>query len=146
MFYSGLCFSQKLKVYSFAEVEKAQKTHPKPLVIHIYTDWCSVCAVENFRIIKNSNLVKLLNDNFYLIKFEAEKTKETILFQNKKYSFISNGSSGIHELALAFSKNKTQPIYPIWIILDSENKLIHYQEGAFQPGKMESALKFILKK
>lgn len=144
--YSGLCFSQKLKVYSFEEVENAQKYRPKSVIINIYTEWCSVCAVEKFRITKNQDLVKLLNENFYLIKLEAEKTKETILFQHKKYSYIPNGNSGIHELALRFSKNKLQPIYPIWIILDSENNLIYYQEGAFKQGKMETTFKSILHK
>ncbi|WP_407405898.1 thiol:disulfide interchange protein [Chryseobacterium sp.] len=139
--YSSYCSSQELKMYSSEEIGKL---HTKPLVIHIYTDWCTVCGVENYRIIKNKPLVKLLNENYYMIKVEAEKTKNDIFFQVKKYSFVSNGTSGLHEFAQAFSRNKLQPIYPIWIIIGTDGHLLHYQEGSFRKGEMEIVLKNLM--
>jgi hypothetical protein len=35
------------------------------------------------------------------------KKQEKIRFQGKEFEYLSNGSSGIHELALAFQKIKT---------------------------------------
>lgn len=135
------CFYlSQMKTGSFSEVEDLQKEAPKPVVIHLYTDWCTVCKIESFRLNKDKELVDMMNDHFYLINFEAEKTKEKIKFQGQEFDYLSNGNSGIHELALALSKNKEQPVYPLWIFLDKNQKLIYYQEGLLTPGKMKEKL------
>lgn len=139
MFVPCLYLSQ-MKTGSFSEVEDLQKETPKPVVIHLYTDWCTVCKIESFRLNKDKELVDMMNDHFYLINFEAEKTKEKIKFQGQEFGYLSNGNSGIHELALALSKNKEQPVYPLWIFLDKNQKLIYYQEGLLTPGKMKEKL------
>ncbi len=140
---SGFYFSQ-LKKHSFSEVETLQKNNPKPVIIHIYTDWCSVCKIESFKLNKDKELTQFINDHFYFISFEAEKTKETISFQGKEFTYLPNGNSGIHELATALAKNKNQPVYPLWIILDKNQKLIDYHEGLLTPKNMAEKLKKIL--
>jgi hypothetical protein len=84
--------------------------------------------------------VDLINENFYLVNFEAEKTKEKIRFQGKEFGYLPNGNSGIHELALALSKNKEQPVYPLWIVLDKDQKLVYYHEGLWMPENMKQKL------
>lgn len=139
MFVPCLCLSQ-MKTGTFSEVERLQKESPKPMVIHIYTDWCAVCKIESFRLNKDEDLVEIMNAHFYLINFEAEKTREKIRFQGKEFEYLSNGSSGVHELALALSKNKEQPVYPLWIFLDKNQNLVYYQEGLLTPEKMKQKL------
>lgn len=143
MFMPCLCLSQ-IKTGTFSELESKQKENPKPTIIHIYTGWCSVCKIESFELNKDKDLVQLINDNFYFINFEAEKTKEKICFQGKEFNYLPNGNSGVHELVLALSKNKKQPIYPLWIILDPEQNLVGYHEGQFKPEKIKRKLKEIL--
>ncbi|MGG5210001.1 thioredoxin family protein [Chryseobacterium sp. MIQD13] len=116
------------------------KKDPKPVIIHLYTDWCSVCKMEKHVLNKDKETVDLINENFYLVNFEAEKTKENINFQGKEFSYLPNGSSGIHELALALSKNKDQPVYPLWIVLDKDQKLVYYHEGLLTPEIMKQKL------
>ncbi|AZB08520.1 thioredoxin family protein [Chryseobacterium sp. G0162] len=142
MFVPCLYLSQ-MKTGTFSELERLQKDSPKPVVIHLYTDWCSVCKIESFRLNKDKELVEMMNNNFYLIHFEAEKTKEKINFQGQEFEYLSNGNSGIHELALALSKNKEQPVYPLWIFLDKNQNLVYYQEGLLSPEKMKQKLKEI---
>ena len=77
--------------------------------------------------------------------FGTEKTKENIRFLGKEYHYLPNGNSGIHELALALSKNKSQPVYPLWIILDKYGNLIEYHEGLFKTEGLKKKLKEILK-
>lgn len=138
--FSGFCFSQ-MKSISFSELELHQKSNPKPIIIHIYTDWCSVCKIESFNLNKDKDLVKTINENFHFINFEAEKTKEKINFQGKEFKYLSNGNSGIHELVLELSKNKTQPIYPLWIILDEKQNLVNYHEGMLKPNQLRELIK-----
>lgn len=142
MFVPCLCLSQ-MKTGTFSELELQQKEFSKPIVIHIYTDWCSVCKIESFHLNKDKALVKMLNENFYFINFEAEKTKERIRFQGRNFEYLSNGGSGIHELALALSKNKEQPVYPLWIFLDKNQNLVYYHEGLLTPENMKQKLKVI---
>nr|WP_315031424.1 thiol:disulfide interchange protein [uncultured Chryseobacterium sp.] len=132
-----------MKTSTFSELELLQKESPKPVVIHLYTDWCAVCKIESFRLNKDKDLVEMMNDHFYLINFEAEKTRDKIHFQGQEFEYLANGNSGIHELALALSKNKNQPVYPLWIFLDKNQNLIYYQEGLITPGKMKEKLKEI---
>ncbi|AZB01686.1 thioredoxin family protein [Chryseobacterium joostei] len=135
------CFYlSQMKTGTFSELEFLQKESPRPVVIHLYTDWCTVCKIESFHLSKDKDLVKMMNENFYLINFEAEKTRDKIRFQGQEFEYLSNGSSGIHELALALSKNKNQPVYPLWIFLDKNQNLVYYQEGQLTPEKMKQKL------
>lgn len=137
------CLSQ-MKTSTFSNLEIWQKENPKPVIIHIYTSWCSVCKIESFQLNKDKDLIQLINQNFYVINFDAEKMKEKINFQGKEFSYLPNGNSGIHELALALSKNKNQPVYPLWIILDKDQNLVEYHEGLFKPEKMKEKLDEVL--
>jgi len=47
-------------------------------------------------------------------------------------------------LVFALSKNQTQPVYPLWIILNENQELIYYHEGQFKPEKMKQKLLEIL--
>lgn len=135
------CFYlSQMKTGTFSELESLQKESPRPVVIHLYTDWCTVCKIEFFRLNKDKDLVKMMNENFYFINFEAEKTRDKIRFQGQEFEYLSNGSSGIHEIALALSKNKNQPVYPLWIFLDKNQNLVYYQEGQLTPEKMKQKL------
>ncbi len=138
------CLSQ-MKNGTFSDWENQRQKKAKPTIIHIYTDWCAICKIESFQLNKDKELVEMINEGFYFINFEAEKTKEKIKFQGKEFKYLRNGNSGIHELVLALSKNKTQPFYPLWIFLNENQDLVYYHEGQFKPGKMKEKLKEILK-
>ncbi|PKF73810.1 thiol:disulfide interchange protein [Chryseobacterium sp. PMSZPI] len=135
------CFYlSQMKTGTFSEIEVLQNQRSKPVIIHLYTDWCAICKIESFRLNRDKDLVAMINESFYFINFEAEKTKEKIHFQGQDFDYLSNGSSGIHELALALSKNKNQPVYPLWVFLDKNQNLIYYQEGQMTPEKMKQKL------
>jgi len=140
MFVPCFCLSQ-IKTGTFSDLEIRQKENPKPVIIHIYTDWCSVCKIEFFELNKDKELTQFINNNFYFINFEAEKTKEKIHFQGKEFGYLPNGSSGIHELVLALSKNKKQPVYPLWIVLDENQDLVEYHEGKYNTDQLKADLK-----
>ncbi|WP_265131594.1 thioredoxin family protein [Chryseobacterium oranimense] len=129
-----------MKTGTFSDLETLMEKDPKPVIIHLYTDWCSVCKMEKKVLNNDREITDLIDANFYLVNFEAEKTKETIKFQGKEFGYIPNGNSGIHELALALSKNKDHPVYPLWIVLDKDQKLVYYHEGVWIPENMKQKL------
>lgn len=133
------CLSQ-MKTGTFSDLEMLMEKDPKPVIIHLYTDWCSVCKMEKHALNKDKETVDLINENFYMVNFEAEKTKEKIQFQGREFDYLPNGNTGIHELALALSKNKDQPVYPLWIILDRNRNLVYYHEGLVTPEKIKQRL------
>lgn len=133
------CLSQ-MKTGTFSDLETLMRKDPRPVIIHLYTDWCSVCKMEKKALNNDKEITGLINANFYLINFEAEKTKENIKFQGREFEYLPNGNSGIHELALALSKNKDQPVYPLWIVLDKNQKLVYYHEGFWVPENMKQKL------
>lgn len=137
------CLSQ-MKTGTFADLEIQHRENPKPVIIHLYTSWCSVCKIEAFQLEKDKDLIQLINENFYFISFDAEKMRDKINFQGKEFDYLPTGNSGIHELALALSKNKSQPVYPLWVILDVNGNLAEYHEGLFTPEKMKKRLGEIL--
>ncbi|MDQ0065846.1 thioredoxin family protein [Chryseobacterium lathyri] len=135
------CFYlSQMRTGTFSDLETALKKDPKPIIIHMYTEWCSVCKIEKHALNKDKETVDLINEKFYLVNFEAEKTKEKIIFLGQEFEYLPNGSSGIHELALALSKNKDQPVYPLWIVLDKDQKLVYYHEGLMTPEIMKQKL------
>jgi thiol-disulfide isomerase/thioredoxin len=129
-----------MKTGTFSDLEDDMKREPRPTIIHVYADWCAVCKIEKHKLNKDREILSQINDHFYLISFEAEKTKEKIRFQGREFGYLSNGDSGIHELALALSKNKQQPVYPLWIFLDKNQNLMYYHEGILEPKAMKQKL------
>ena len=124
----GIFDSQELKTYSFQNLpEKSDK----PILIYMKTSWCSVCKIQLHQIKKDSELKKLLNEKVHFIVFDAEKSTEQINFLGKKYNYISNGNSGINELAMELSRNK-KPVYPTWVLISSYGKVLYYQEGLIE--------------
>ena len=121
----GIFCSQELKNDSSGNLpEKLDKS----ILIYMKTDWCSICKIQKYQIEKDLEVKNLLNDKVYFIIFNPEKHKESITLFGKIYNYISNGNSGIHELAIELSSNK-KPIYPSWILIDKDGKVLFRNEG-----------------
>lgn len=110
-------------ILSIEQWETQQQRSPKPSAILFSTDWCSVCQIQKRELDKNNK--DLRNDGFYLTIINPEKYKKDIVFLGKRYSYIANGTSGLHSLAYELMGNT--PAYPYWIFIDSNTKITHYK-------------------
>lgn len=117
--------SQEAKNYGF---ESLPNKLEKPILIYMKTDWCSICKIQKHQMEKDSELKNLINEKVYFITFNPEKYKESIIFFGKNYNYISNGNSGIHNLAVELSPNK-KPVYPSWILIDKDGEVLFRNEG-----------------
>lgn len=124
----------QLKTYSFEEAEKLSKENPKPYVIFIHTSWCNYCKIMENSTFKNTEIIHLLNSEFYFISLDAE-SKNDIHFNNRRFQFIPNGqNTGIHELATALATINSQVVYPTVTILESDFSIV-FQKHSFLNSK-----------
>lgn len=135
----------QLKSYTFEEAEKLSKENPKPYVVFIHTHWCNYCKMMENSTFRNSEIITILNDNFYFISFDAEN-EDNIHFNNNTYQFIPKGPKiGIHELATALATIDSQVVYPTITILKSDFSIV-FQKHSFIDRKTFASILENLKK
>lgn len=146
VFLSFMGFPQKKDVaISFESLSDSLAKDPKPILIHVYTDWCTYCMMQENGIKKSAELSSLLGKELYYLKLNAEN-KETISFNHERYHFKPNGpTTGIHELALALGKGNKDIAYPTWFILDANYKVQYSFSGYLKPKDLNTLLLAYLK-
>jgi thioredoxin-related protein len=146
IFFGSLAiFSQsensELRVFSFSEVEKLHQQNPKPILVFIYTDWCTFCHGMEKKTFKNEEVIQFLNENFYFIKLNGEDKKD-ILFLGKKFVYKPSGTNtGLHELANELGSKKGRITYPTTTILNSKFEINAQLIGYLKSKKLLSILK-----
>ncbi len=129
----GIFNSQEVKNYAF---ESLPENLDKPILIYMKTDWCSICKIQKHQVEKDLQLKNLIDEKVYFITFNPEKHKESITFFGENHTYISNGNSGIHELAVELSSNK-KPLYPSWILINKDGKVLFRNEGLVANGTLK---------
>lgn len=124
----------QLKAHSFEEVEQLSKENPKPIVVFTHTNWCKYCKIMENSTFKNPTIIKVLNEHYYFVPFDAE-TKSDIIFNNHRFQFKPSGTNtGIHELATALATIDNHVAYPSLTILESDNSIL-FQQASFISAK-----------
>ena len=139
-------FAQKSDVaISFEALSDSLVKHAKPIIIDVYTDWCTYCMMQENGIRKSGELSMLLGKEMYYLRLNAEN-KEPISFNHEQYHFQPNGpATGIHELVLALGKGNKDIAYPMWFILDANYKLQYSFSGYLKPKDLKALLLAYLK-
>jgi thioredoxin-related protein len=119
-------YAGPVKWMSFEEAVEKSKVEKKKIFIDVFTDWCGWCKVMDKNTFPDSAIAKLLNENFYPVKWNAEQTQD-IVFRGTTFKFVSQGSRGYHQLAAALLMN--QMSYPNFVFLDEEFRIIPIYSG-----------------
>ncbi len=99
---------------SFEVALKKAKSENKRVVIDVYTDWCGWCKKMDSEAYSNSDVKKIIEDNFIFVKLNAEGTGK-IKYNGKEYT----------ETNLASYFEVTG--YPTTIFLEPDGKLIEFK-------------------
>lgn len=123
---------------TFAQLQDSMRLHPRPVVIEIYTDWCSYCSMQNRQIKRAPAVQQLLSEQYYFVTLNAE-ARQPIIFNDTIYPFMPNGDRGIHALA---AKLMHQPrAYPTWVLLDTSWQIKGAYTGLLKPRELERFLR-----
>jgi len=119
--------SPTLQWVSLAEAQALLKENPKPILVDVYTTWCSWCKVMDSTTFQHPGVVRELNGNFYAVKLLAESYQE-LEFNGERISK--------HNLA----KKLGVTGYPTFVILNSHLQPISLIEGYRKPRPFLKAL------
>jgi thioredoxin-related protein len=133
--------TDKIKWLDFEDAVAQNKKKPKKMFIDMYTDWCGWCKKMDASTFINPVIVEYMNENFYAVKFNAER-KDTITFNGKKY-YNQNpaGQRSSHELAMELLSGRMS--YPSFILLDQDVQKITVVPGFRKAPEFEAILHYI---
>ncbi len=117
---------EEVKWYSIDEAVELAASSPKVLVIDVYTDWCGWCKRMDATTFSDPEVAKMLNENFYPVKLDAEG-KEDIVIADRTFKFVSSGQRGYHEVAAIVTKGRLS--YPTISYLDAQGKVLEASPG-----------------
>jgi len=128
-----------VKWMTFEEALEKSKTEKKKFFIDVYTDWCGWCKVMDKNTFSDPKIAKVLNEDFYAVKFNAEQ-REEVVFNGKTFKFIESGRSGYHELAAALMNNQLS--YPTVVFVDENFTSVSPLQGYRKPEEFHKYLQF----
>jgi thioredoxin-related protein len=129
-----------VKWMSFEEAVKRSRTEQRPVFIDVYTDWCGWCKVMDKQTFNDPRVAKLLNENFYAVKFDAEQ-KEDVVFNGHTFKFVPSGAKGYHQLAAALLNNQLS--YPTVVFLNEKFEIIQPLVGFRKAPEFHKIAQFI---
>jgi len=125
---------------TFEQALEKSKTEKRKIFIDVYTDWCGWCKVMDKNTFSEPNVAKILNEQFYPVKFNAEQP-EDVVFNGTTFKFVPSGNKGYHQLAAALLNN--QLAYPTVVFLDEEFRMIQPLQGYQKAPEFHKIIQFI---
>jgi thioredoxin-related protein len=130
--------------YSPEQADSLFKEQPKPMLISVYTEWCSWCKHMMKTTFASQGIAGYINRHFIPVRFDAE-TNDTITFKGKTYINKGVGKKPKHEfadylLAGRFSfptvvyidpKGKKYPVAGYQDVKNIEPYLIYFAESIY---------------
>src|SRR6056300_1145397 len=131
-------YSQEINWMSLDEVREAQKTNPKNVLIDVYTNWCGQCKLMDRNTFSNTDIIRIINENYYAVKFNAEGN-DTVTFMDKVFtnpnfdSTKTQKRNSSHQLTQFLGINA----YPSTLFFDSEMNYLTPVKGYLNPKQIE---------
>ncbi len=132
---------EKIKWLDIEEAAALNKKKPKKIFIDMYTDWCGWCKKMDASTFVNPVIVDYMNENFYAVKFNAER-KDTVTFNGKNYVNANpSGGRSSHQLAQELLAGRMS--YPSFVFLDENLGKVTTVPGFRKAPEFEAILNYI---
>jgi thioredoxin-related protein len=114
-------YAQHIQWHSIEQAEQAAKKQHRKVVIQVYTNWSGKFKELQNNVLSQQHIVKYLNDNFIVTKFDAE-TPNDVTFKNKTYRFVNQHGVKFNELASELLKGQLE--FPTLVFFDEDMNYI----------------------
>ncbi|MEM6963428.1 MAG: thioredoxin fold domain-containing protein [Bacteroidota bacterium] len=113
--------TKSVRWLSFEQLEDSLAIHPKKVFIDFYTDWCTYCRKMDKVVFTNPEVIDLLNEAYYAVRFDAE-TDSTVIFGGRTLvnDQVGKSRNPIHQMAQLLALREGQFTAPILVILDEK--------------------------
>ncbi len=127
---------------SWYKIEDLDKMNigDKKVLVDMYTSWCGWCKVMDKKTFTDPEVVNYLNENFVLVKFNAER-RDPVSFQGETYEWINAGRKGVNKLAMKMMNGRMA--YPTIVYLDSNLEQITASPGYKKPDQLLQELRVL---
>lgn len=123
---------------SIDDLEKIAAKGDKKVMIDMYTSWCGWCKVMDKKTFTDPEVIRYLNENFHVVKFNAEQ-KAPVQYKGKSYEWINAGRKGVNTLAHEMLNGRLG--YPSMVYLDENLNKIKVSPGYKTPDKLLAELR-----
>ncbi|RNI26496.1 thioredoxin family protein [Rufibacter latericius] len=138
---STLVPASELQWLTLEQALQKNKTKPRKILVDVYTDWCGWCKKMDKQVYRNPEVVKKLNQDFYVVRLNAEQ-RQSITVQGKTYKYLEKYKA--HELALSLLNG--QMSYPSTVFLNEKQQIMERVPGYIPPKDFLRALAYLSEK
>ncbi|WP_299363420.1 thioredoxin fold domain-containing protein [Winogradskyella sp.] len=109
---------------TFEQLEDSLAIKPKKVFIDFYTDWCTYCRKMDKVVFTKSEVINLLNTDYYAVRFDAE-TELEVTFGSKTFinDQVKKSRNPVHQIAQLLATKNGQFLAPTLVILDKDFKV-----------------------
>jgi len=118
---------------SIDEASKLKNIDNKLYFVDVYTSWCKWCKVMDQQTFTNSEVIKFLDEQFHVVKFNAEQT-DAVNWNGTEYIYKPGGRRGINTLAPKLLNGRLS--YPSFAVLDKDRNPIKIIVGFKKPEQL----------
>jgi thioredoxin-related protein len=120
----------------FEDAVAASQKEPRKIFVDIYADWCGWCKVLDRDTFSDAAVAKILNEQYYPVKLDAESKETHTLPDGRKVLSPELAAS------LATSKPGTKYGLPVMVVLNEKAAILTRIQGAQKPDFMTPVLLF----
>ncbi|MCB0736040.1 MAG: DUF255 domain-containing protein [Bacteroidetes bacterium] len=133
----------KITWMTLEEAQEAMKKEPKKLYVDVYTDWCGWCKVQDRKTFVNPEIISLMDEHFYAVKFDAEG-RDSVMFDGKNFGYMPRmGRNGLNGWAHRYARNNGSLGYPTSLFFNENLERVQVLATYLDPQQMEKVLTYI---